>query len=137
MSLLATATSVHVVADAVAVVAGRRLASGRLSMPGGQEVAESYAASLAYDALVRPIVDATMPPSGVLSVNLALKAASFIVLDKLAERFLEGRAASMGSVREFFIVGASLAASAMVQPMLPGGSSGGVRAAGAQRPIVG
>lgn len=138
MSLLATAFSTHVLADAGAVVAGRRIASGRLSMPEGQEVLEAYAASLAYDALVRPLVDATLPPVGVVNANLALKAGSFVLLDKLAERFIEGRAGAMSSLREFFIVGASLAASAIVQPMLPGGSFGGngaVRNAAAQRPL--
>lgn len=149
MSLLGTALSTHVLADAGAVVAGRRIAEGRLSLPGGREVAEAYAASLAYDALVRPVVDSVMPAVGVLNANLALKAGSFIILDQFASRFLEGRAPPMGSLRDFFIVGASLAASAMVQPMLPGGSatmsyapgaggsasSAAVRTASAQRPM--
>lgn len=134
MSLVATALSTHVLADAAAVVAGRRIASGRFSLPPGREAAEAYAASLAYDALVRPMVDATLPPIGVVNANLALKAGSFVLLDHLAERFIEGRSAPMSSLREFFIVGASLAASAIVQPMLPGGSprmSSAPRAGGA------
>jgi len=139
MSLLATALSTHVVADAAAVVAGRRIATSRLSLPGGSEALEAYAASLGYDALIRPMVDASLPPVGVVNANLALKAASFVLLDKLAERFIEGRSGSASSLREFFIVGASLAASAMVQPMLPGGSASmsgaSVRAAAAQRPL--
>lgn len=149
MSLLATATSTPVLADAAAVIAGRRIAEGRLSMPGGQEAAEAYGASLAYDALVRPVVDAVMPAVGVLNANLLLKTASFVALDHLASRFLEGRAPPMAGLREFFVVGASLAASAVAQPMLPGGStmgsnaprSGGsgattaVRVAAAQRPM--
>ncbi len=150
MSVLATAVSTPVLADAAAVVAGRRLADGRFAMPGGREAGEAYVASLSYDVLVRPIVDATLPAIGVVNGNLALKAGSFVLLEKMAARFLEGRAAPMSSLRDFFIVGASLAASAIVQPMLPGGSetvssaprSGGsgattaVRAAAAQRPMA-
>lgn len=109
-------TAPSTLSDAAGVLAARAVAARRAALPHLADAAQVYAASVAWEGLLRPIVHGLVPAGSGMAGDFAAKTATFVAAEMALGRLLGVPAPSL--MQSLLVNAGGLGASQLAQPML-------------------